>query len=348
MREVLATSARQWAVTLICAVLAVPLAMTLTSTTAARARADDTGPPPRSAPPVDGEVLKSFDPPPQPWLAGHRGVDLAATVGEPVRTVTAGVVTVAGPVAGTPVVVVQLADGRRTTHLPVSATVTVGQAVAAGQIIGRMTAGTHCARTCLHWGLLRGRDYLDPMSLLSTASDGAGAGTGAQVRLYPADHRPTAPPPVTGPPINDGVGMPLATGAGQPGTFLRPVPGPVTSMFGMRLHPVRGVWKLHDGVDLASPCGTPIRAGATGRVVFSGYSPAWGYRVIVDHGQIAGTRWRTTYNHLSEPGAATGSVVLRGQPIGRVGSTGYSTGCHLHLGLERGGALIDPLPHLSR
>lgn len=142
--------------------------------------------------------------------------------------------------------------------------------------------------------------------------------------------------------------MPMATGAGQPGSFLRPVPGPVSSLFGMRFHPVRGVWKLHDGMDLAASCGTPIRAADTGRVVFSGYNPAWGHRVIVDHGERSGRRWRTTYNHLSAPGATNGAVVLRGQPIGRVGSTGYSTGCHLHLGMERGGVLIDPLPHLSR
>ncbi|WP_051232548.1 peptidoglycan DD-metalloendopeptidase family protein [Acidipropionibacterium thoenii] len=336
MKDFFATSARQWALTIICALLATPLAMLLTATSSALAPASAAGPPVAS-PPVDGRVLKGFDPPAQPWGVGHRGVDLAAEVGDPVRTVTPGVVTVAGPVAGTGVVVVQMADGRRTTHQPVTARVEVGQAVAAGQIIATVAAGNHCSRSCLHWGLINGRDYQDPMSLLS-------GGGGAPVRLYPAGHRPRLLPAI---PAADDIGLPMATGAGQPGTLSRPVDGPVSSLFGMRRHPVTGVWKLHDGVDLASPCGTPIRAAATGRVVFSGYQPAWGYRVVVDHGVLAGVRVRTTYNHLSGPGAATGSVVLRGQPVGRVGSTGYSTGCHLHLGMERDGRMVDPLRHLS-
>lgn len=319
------------------AVIAVLLAMIASSSTAPRAWADG-----GASPPVGGEVLAAFDPPAQRWLAGHRGVDLAARIGEPVRSATAGVVTVAGKVAGTPVVVVQMADGRRTTHLPVAAAVSVGQAVATGQILGTVTAGTHCSRPCLHWGLKRGEDYQDPMSLLG------GAGASAPVRLYPSDHRPALPVAPLSEVPDDGIGMPMATGAGQPGSFLVPAPGPVSSPFGMRFHPVRRVWKLHDGVDFAADCGTPVRASATGRVVWSGYNAAWGYRVIVDHGVVAGTAVRTTYNHLSGPGAAAGTVVLRGQQVGLVGTTGFSTGCHLHFGMERGGTLVDPLPYLSR
>ncbi|WP_161971552.1 peptidoglycan DD-metalloendopeptidase family protein [Acidipropionibacterium jensenii] len=355
MRHPFTTSARRTALTLGSALLAVPLTMLLTSTTAARALADVAmspvsstgaaprpGAPPAASPPVDGEVLHGFDPPARDWLPGHRGVDIAAPVGAPVTAVRAGVVTVAGMVAGRPVVVVQMADGRRISHLPVSPSVRVGQPVVVGQIIGTLAEFRHCSRPCLHWGLINGRSYQDPMSLLGSGDPGA------TVRLYPEGHRPRRPPPPPRSTPAEGIGMPLATGAGQPGSFLRPVPGPVSSVFGMRHHPVRGVWKLHDGVDLASPCGTPIRAAATGRVTFSGYHPAWGYRVVVDHGTVSGSRLATTYNHLSGPGTAAGAVVLRGQPIGRVGSTGFSTGCHLHLGMERNGNPVDPLPHLSR
>lgn len=296
---------------------------------------------PGASPPVQGEILSPFDPPAQRWLAGHRGVDIAASVGSPVTSTTLGVVTFAGVVAGVPTVSVELPDGRRTTHQPVTPAVTVGQAVTAGQIIGVLAVGTHCASSCLHWGLLRGQEYEDPMGLLG----GAGTRTtGAPVRLWPAGHRPSQAPPGQ----DTGPGFPMVTGAGQPGAFLRPAPGPVSSPFGMRLHPVRHVYKLHDGTDFASPCGTPIRAAATGRVVFSGFTSAWGNRVIVDHGMVAGAHVRTTYNHMSSPGAPVGAVLARGQMLGSVGTTGFSTGCHLHLGLERNGALTDPMPYLSR
>ena len=78
-----------------------------------------------------------------------------------------------------------------------------------------------------------------------------------------------------------------------------------------------------------------------------GSTRAWGNRVIVDHGTVGSTHLRTTYNHLESIGVGQGSVVLRGQVLGRVGSTGFSTGCHLHLGLERDGQLVDPLPYLA-
>ncbi|MFL1376127.1 M23 family metallopeptidase [Nocardiopsis protaetiae] len=116
-------------------------------------------PPPR--------VLRPFDPPERPWLPGHRGVDLAAEPGQDVLAAGPGRVHFAGTVAGTPVVSVSHGD-LRTTYLPVETDLARGDPVTAGQVIGALAAvPRHCPdRACLHWGLLRGPDYLDPLSLL--------------------------------------------------------------------------------------------------------------------------------------------------------------------------------------
>ncbi|HEY7173579.1 MAG TPA: M23 family metallopeptidase, partial [Micromonosporaceae bacterium] len=123
-------------------------------------------------------VVGAFDPPPEPWLPGHRGVDLAASMHEQVLAAGAGTVSFAGRVAGVPVVSIAHPGGLRTTYEPVVATVHAGEAVAAGVPIG--TVGptlAHCpgGTPCLHWGLVRGREYLDPLSLLGLG----------RVRLFP-------------------------------------------------------------------------------------------------------------------------------------------------------------------
>ena len=118
--------------------------------------------------PVPHEVVGGFDPPPEPWLAGHRGVDLRGRVREPVLAAGDGVVAFVGRIAGVPVVSVRHPDGLLTTYQPVVASVEAGEAVLAGQRIGRLSgAGSHCApAACLHWGLRRGADdYLDPLLL---------------------------------------------------------------------------------------------------------------------------------------------------------------------------------------
>src|SRR5688572_29561263 len=108
-------------------------------------------------------VLRPFDPPPRPWMAGHRGVDLAAMAGEAVRAAGAGVVAFAGTVAGRGVVSIEHAGGLRTTYEPVVACVHIGDAVSVGQPIGDLSAGhLGCpVAACLHWGLRRGMTYLD-------------------------------------------------------------------------------------------------------------------------------------------------------------------------------------------
>ena len=127
--------------------------------------------------PAPPPVVRPFERPPGPYAAGHRGVDLAATVGQPVVAAGSGVVAFAGRVAGRPVVSLDHPGGLRTTYEPVEALVTAGDAVERGQVVGAVTAAPgHCLPgTCLHWGLRRGDSYLDPLSLLGWA----------QVRLLP-------------------------------------------------------------------------------------------------------------------------------------------------------------------
>ncbi|WP_329527505.1 M23 family metallopeptidase [Streptomyces sp. NBC_01462] len=116
-------------------------------------------------------VLRAWQPPATPYGRGHRGVDLAAAPGSPVRSVAPGRVSFAGRVAGRGAVAVELAGTGdpplRTTFTPVRATVRKGDEVAAGEVLGTLEAdGSHCPTSCLHWGLLRDRTYLDPLSLL--------------------------------------------------------------------------------------------------------------------------------------------------------------------------------------
>ncbi|MFJ4583298.1 peptidoglycan DD-metalloendopeptidase family protein [Streptomyces echinatus] len=114
-------------------------------------------------------VLRGWEPPATPYGPGHRGVDLAAPAGSPVRAVAPGRVTFAGRVAGRGVVSVALAGtGLRTTYEPVRPSVRKGDRVAAGGVVGVVEpGGAHCGpETCVHWGLLRGETYLDPLSLL--------------------------------------------------------------------------------------------------------------------------------------------------------------------------------------
>jgi murein DD-endopeptidase MepM/ murein hydrolase activator NlpD len=121
-----------------------------------------------------------------------------------------------------------------------------------------------------------------------------------------------------------------------------PVDGYITSAYGMRLHPVYHRWTLHDGTDFGAGCGTPIRAAASGRVIAVYYNEGYGNRVIMDNGYHQGVGLGTAYNHLSSYATYVGQKVERGDVIGYVGSTGYSTGCHLHFMVFENGATVDP------
>ena len=122
-----------------------------------------------TAPLGDGPpVTRPFDPPPDPYGAGHRGVDLGGAPGFLVLAAGEGVVVFAGMVAGRPVVSIDHADGLRTTYEPVAPAVAAGQRVTRGSPIGMLVAGhAGCpVEACLHWGLRRGETYLDPLALL--------------------------------------------------------------------------------------------------------------------------------------------------------------------------------------
>jgi murein DD-endopeptidase MepM/ murein hydrolase activator NlpD len=114
------------------------------------------------------DVVRPFAPPPQPWLPGHRGVDLGSRPGTPVTAAGAGTVSFAGVIAGRGVMTVTHAGGLRTTYEPVTSTVDAGTDVSAGDPIGVLAAGhAGCPRpACLHWGLRRGHEYLDPLALV--------------------------------------------------------------------------------------------------------------------------------------------------------------------------------------
>ncbi|MEU1633781.1 M23 family metallopeptidase [Nonomuraea sp. NPDC005701] len=119
--------------------------------------------------PLDGSprILRRFAPPSAPWLAGHRGVDLAAAADTPVLAAGSGTVRYAGPVGGRGVVTIDHPGGLRTTYLPISALVKRGEQITMGSRLGVVQAAQgHCQESCLHWGLIQSARYLDPLLLL--------------------------------------------------------------------------------------------------------------------------------------------------------------------------------------
>lgn len=122
-----------------------------------------------------------------------------------------------------------------------------------------------------------------------------------------------------------------------------PIPGYVSSSFGYRFHPLDGRRRLHHGVDIVAEPGTPVRAPAPGTVVFSGYKSGYGKVVVVDHGFGI----RTLFAHNSKLFVNRGVVVKRGDVISQVGSTGHSTGPHLHYEIRKNGRPVNPAPFLQ-
>lgn len=109
----------------------------------------------------------------------------------------------------------------------------------------------------------------------------------------------------------------------------------------MRFHPILHYWRLHAGMDFAVACGTPVHAAASGRVISAGWGGGYGNRIVVGHGIERGVSLATTYNHLSRIVVSGGSV-SRGELIGYSGTTGSSTGCHLHFETYENGTPVNP------
>ena len=112
----------------------------------------------------------------------------------------------------------------------------------------------------------------------------------------------------------------------------------ITSEFGYRTHPVTGNYGFHTGLDLAAPEGTPIKASFYGRVAETGSSDAWGNYVLMEHSD----GFATYYCHMSEIYVDEGAVIRQGETVGLVGSTGWSTGPHLHFEVRINGIRVDP------
>lgn len=125
------------------------------------------------------------------------------------------------------------------------------------------------------------------------------------------------------------------------GAMAWPVPGysRITSPFGMRTHPFTGVYKLHTGTDIGAPIGTNFIAANSGTVIKAGWNNAYGNMVIIDHGGGVST----LYAHGSEILVTVGQTVTKGEPVLKVGSTGYSTGPHAHFEVRINGEYVDAM-----
>jgi len=128
----------------------------------------------------------------------------------------------------------------------------------------------------------------------------------------------------------------------KPGQLLRPIPGRIESTFGPRVHPIYGNVRMHNGLDMDGSTGDPIRASAGGTVILVGVKGGYGNTVMIDHGG----GMVTLYAHQSKIGVSVGQKVTAGQTIGYVGSTGVSTGPHLHFEVRIDGAPVDPMKYL--
>jgi murein DD-endopeptidase MepM/ murein hydrolase activator NlpD len=132
-----------------------------------------------------------------------------------------------------------------------------------------------------------------------------------------------------------------ATGLAS-GGFLWPVEGgEVTSPFGLRFHPLKKVYRKHEGIDIAKPLGSPIYASNGGVVVESGKSSGYGWKIVIDHGN----GYRTLYAHMypQDVQVRVGQEVKKGDVIAKVGSNGWSTGPHLHFEILKDGQVVDPM-----
>lgn len=117
----------------------------------------------------------------------------------------------------------------------------------------------------------------------------------------------------------------------------------ISSRYGTRLHPLTGTLRFHAGIDLPAPIGTSVHATAPGMIAYAGWMGGYGLCVIVDHGG----GYTTLFGHLSSASTGSGVLVQAGQVLGRVGSTGQSTGPHLHYEVRRDAMPVDPRSYLG-
>lgn len=131
------------------------------------------------------------------------------------------------------------------------------------------------------------------------------------------------------------------------GKWLKPVNGYINSGFGYRIHPIFKTRKFHDGIDLAIGMNAPIRATQNGAVSFANRKGGYGNYIILDHGNVNGKRVTSGYAHLNRFAVGVGRNVNQGDVIGYVGSTGYSTGPHLHFMIMENGRPVNPRNYIG-
>jgi murein DD-endopeptidase MepM/ murein hydrolase activator NlpD len=264
--------------------------------------------------------------------AFHSGLDFPAPYGTPVQAVAAGRVTAAermGPYG----LFVEIDHGQgiksRYGQLQ-TATVHAGDSVTAGQTIATVGSSGRSTGPHLHFEVAHDGLAYDPRLFLNGDTTCAGKPLGqanAAHRMRVVDRAPD----------------PSFAAADEATQFAWPLCGPASSGFGYRTDPYTKKWAFHAGIDLIAPVGTPVRAGATGRVIAAELRGPYGNLVEIDHG--AGLR--TRYAQLAKYVVGPGDLVQRGQIVGQVGSTGRATGPHLHFEIWIKDIVRDPRKHLE-
>lgn len=130
------------------------------------------------------------------------------------------------------------------------------------------------------------------------------------------------------------------------GGFIKPIAGPITSPYGWRVHPIFKSRTFHSGIDIGGASNGAVQASNAGKVIYAGWYGGYGKVVIIDHGMYNGAKITTLYAHLNTWAVNVGQYVSRGQTIGREGSTGYSTGPHLHFEVRVNGQTRNPLSYI--
>ncbi|GAA4525956.1 M23 family metallopeptidase [Brachybacterium paraconglomeratum] len=182
-------------------------------------------------------------------------------------------------------------------------------------------------------GASRSEERTAPVAEEAATEEPAEQGTGIEVSLPEPEPEPVA--------VEDEAAEGSGDAAPIGGSgYVRPVNGSITSGYGGRVHPVLGYYKGHDGVDFGASCGAPVHAAKSGTVIAVEYHHASGNRVKIDHGNGV----VTGYYHLQGFNTSVGATVGAGDTIGYVGSTGRSTGCHLHFAkMDEAGNYSNPM-----
>ena len=127
---------------------------------------------------------------------------------------------------------------------------------------------------------------------------------------------------------------------------MKPISGPITSSFGYRIHPIFKSRIFHSGVDIGGPNNGAVKAANNGKVIYVGWYGGYGKVVILDHGNYNGAPTTTLYAHLNSYNVSVGQYLVKGQVLGREGTTGYATGPHVHFEVRVNGQPRNPLNYI--